>query len=253
MGLLDFHADHGFAGCSEALLRRLCQHMGWTATRSRAGMDAGHQLAVAAMLNMDNTLVEEEVVHRILGRHETDKWMPEVEDKDLEAVVRDTLLVGEQDEALRELSKRRSTVSAKALRPKVATMYKQAIQDLEKDFWKAGQEARRKKTQAAEKDGKKQKTQYDRVYNKLSATVDEKVKGMVPGNVHIWTDPKNGRWKVSYKTDVVKITRSISWTQVGENVAGKACVTQAWAWVEHHEGREPPGNLEERLSISFRS
>ena len=65
--------------------------MGWTATQS-PGTDAGHQLAIAAMMNVDNTLVEEDVVLRVLARHETEKWMPEADDKDLEAVVRDTLL-----------------------------------------------------------------------------------------------------------------------------------------------------------------
>ncbi|CAE7767164.1 Cdk12 [Symbiodinium sp. CCMP2592] len=173
MGTLDFHAEQG--------------------------VDAGHQLAVAAMLNMDNSLVEEDVVQRILARHQTDKWMPEVDDKDLEAVVRDTLLIGEQD--------------------KVCTMYKNAVSDLDKDFWKAGQDTRRRKTQKAEKDSKKLKQQYDRVYAKLNATTDELVKSMVPDTVQVWTDPKNGRWKVSYKTAVV----GHGWSTTKDVIHPKTC------------------------------
>ena len=224
--------------------------MGWTATQT-PGTEAGHQLAVAAMLNVDNSLIEEEVVMRVVARHETEKWMPEVDDKDLEAVVRDTLLIGEQDEALKELSKRRSTISAQALRPKVSTMYKKAVQDLDKDHWKKGHEARRAKTKEEDNKSKAFTKAYDRVYAKLNSTVDERVKSMLPSTVGIYTDQGNGRWKISFRTAAVQMARSISWTQVGQSAAARVCILQGWSWVEVHEGREAPGNLQERLQKAF--
>ena len=157
-------------------------------------------------------------------------------------------MIGEQDEALKELTRRRrSTVLAKVLRPKV--VYKKAIEDHNKDHWKRGQEARKKD---AEKTSSANKA-YDRVYTKLNSAVAERVKSMFPGSVGIYTDPPNGRWKLSYRTPAVHMTRSISWTQVGQANAARACVQQAWAWVEAHEGRDPPASLQERLCKAFPS
>ena len=105
--LLEFQALQGFARLSEATIRKVCEEMKWTISASPTGADEDHHLAVVGMLNLDTSLTEEEVVQRILHRQESDKLTPEADDQELEMIVRDTLLSGEQDQALKELTRRR--------------------------------------------------------------------------------------------------------------------------------------------------
>ena len=60
-------------------------------------------------------------------------------------IVRDTLLYGEQDQALKELTNRRTTVTARTLRPKVQQMYQRAAKDVKGWLDKKAVEARKSK------------------------------------------------------------------------------------------------------------
>ena len=115
---LQFEQGHRFADqadcwpCGVPLQSRLCWN--WRSVGAQTvpayGMEylerswrvnENHHLAVTAMLNIDPGLTLEEVVCRVCHRSEAEKWTPEAGDKELEAVVRDTLLTGDQDKALK--------------------------------------------------------------------------------------------------------------------------------------------------------
>ena len=245
--LVDFLAAQGFAGVSEPLLRKLCQACDWKTSDSPLQQEEGHHLAVTAMLHQDPTLTEEEVIQRICHRSEVEKWTPEASDKDLEEVVRDTLLVGDQDKALKELSRRKSQVSATALRPKVAKLYASAIKNIPSDKWKKAEPMRQEKIKAQVSDSKKGQKDIERIYAKLNSTVDEKMRCLLPDNVHAWPDQFNGRWRLSYRGPHGQAARSISWTQIGSKRAAAECVRQGWSWVEQHEGHVMPDKVVTKL------
>eukprot|EP00913_Durusdinium_trenchii_P031666 g29652.t2 len=87
-------------------------------------------------------LTEEEVVQKICFRSQVEKNTPDIDDPELEQVVRDTLLVGEQDQAL---TRRRGNLTAKTLRPKVRQMYQVAAKGVKAWSDKANVEARKAK------------------------------------------------------------------------------------------------------------
>ena len=168
--LLEFQALQGFARLSEATIRKVCEEMKWTISASPTGADEDHHLAVVGMLNLDTSLTEEEVVQRILHRQESDKLTPEADDQELEMIVRDTLLSGEQDQALKELTRRRTTVAAKSLRPKVQKMYQRAAMDVKGWLDKKAVEARKLKEKSVTGDAKAFDKNIERVYAQLNAS-----------------------------------------------------------------------------------
>lgn len=245
--LLEFQALQGFARLSEATIRKVCEEMKWTISASPTGADEDHHLAVVGMLNLDTSLTEEEVVQRILHRQESDKLTPEADDQELEMIVRDTLLSGEQDQALKELTRRRTTVTAKSLRPKVQKMYQRAAMDVKGWLDKKAVEARKLKEKSVTGDARAFDKNIERVYAQLNASVDEKMKALLPLNVRAWSDEKNGRWKLTYKGKYAQYGRSISWTSIGHSLAAAECVRQGWDWLDLHEGRTMPETVQAKL------
>ena len=245
--LLEFQALQGFAGLSETTIRKVCEEMKWTISASPTGTDEDHHLAVVGMLNLDTSLTEEEVVQRVLHRQETEKLTPEADDHELEMIVRDTLLYGEQDQALKELTNRRTTVTARTLRPKVQQMYQRAAKDVKGWLDKKAVEARKSKDKSETGNTKAFDKNIERVYAQLDASVDEKMKALLPINVRAWSDEKNGRWKLTYKGKYAQYGRSISWTSIGHSRAAVECVRQGWDWLDLHEGLTMPETVESKL------
>lgn len=83
----------------------------------------------------------------------------------------------------------------------------------------------------------------DRVYNQLSSNADKFLRKEAPDCVSIWTDPKNGRWKMSMR-GASEARRSISWTNMGEQVSSIIALRQAWDWAEQFGGRRTPAHLQ---------
>ena len=82
-GLLSFQTEHAFAGCSERLLRRISQRLGWKHPETNENFDAEHKWAVTEMLNWDKTLIPDEVVENVRRRHQAERTTPDVDDQDL--------------------------------------------------------------------------------------------------------------------------------------------------------------------------
>lgn len=245
--LIEFQAGRGFAGLSEATMRKVCQELKWNISPSPTGVDECHHLAVVGLLNHDPRLTEEEVVQKICFRSQVEKNTPDIDDPELEQVVRDTLLVGEQDQALRELTRRRGNLTAKTLRPKVRQMYQVAAKGVKAWSDKANVEARKAKEKKEVADGLTFQKNIERVYAKLKVPVDVQMKALLPAAVRAWSDQKNGRWKLTYKGLHVQFGRSISWTSIGHGRAAAECVRQGWQWLEVHEGRSMPESVETKL------
>ena len=249
-GLLSFQSDRGFAGCSEPLLRRLCQSQHWRQPEMLENLDAEHQWAVTAMLNWDKTLVPDEVVDNVVRRHQAERATPDLDDRDLEELVRDTMLAGDQDDALRELTRRRTTVTASSLRPSVYTMYKNVVAVLPADEWAKCDKLRKQKEKRMNAERKRAEKAYERSYAKLTGTIDERMRGLLPVTpvIRVWTDAKNGRWRLSFNNDVVHVGRSISWTLIGQTAAATEVVRQCWMWRERHDGIATPADLDKRIT-----
>ena len=254
--LLRFLTDQGFSGCSEPLLRRLHKHMGWTTPQPSQKFDAEHHWAISCMLNFDNTLILDEVVDSVVRRHQAERTVPDADDDELEAIIRDTMLVGDQDDALKELSKRRTPVTAKAVRGNVEDMYKNVARGIPAARWKKGEPSRKNKEKLAEQNRKAAVKAYDRKYDVLAENVDDRLRALLPAtssSIRVFTDHKNGRWRLSFNNDVVHVGRSISWTMVGQEQAAVEAVRQCWSWHETFQGAAPPVNLDERLRKAFSS
>lgn len=82
----------------------------------------------------------------------------------------------------------------------------------------------------------------DRIYKELSSSAEKFLRCEAPDCVSIWTDPKNGRWKMCMK-GVAEARRSISWTNMGEQDASIVVLRQAWGWVEQFGGRCMPAHM----------
>ena len=223
--------------------------MEWTIPEMVPGLEAEHQLAISGMMHVDPTLILEEVTQKVVHRHEAERWCPDVDDEDLEVVVRENLLQGEQDEALRELTRRKSNVTAASIKSDVKKSYQKSSEAVDPGRWRAADARRRAKEKDAENRAKQNGKMFDRVYNKLSSSIDERMRVLLPPVVNVYTDPKNGRWRMNYRNAVIQVARSISWTMIGERTAACEVVRQAWSWAEQHEGSAAPDNLETKLDM----
>ena len=251
---MTFHCDHGFAGCSEPLLRRLCQSLHYKHPENHdVNLDAEHQWAITAMLHWDKTLIPEEVVENVVRRHQSEKTTPELDDQDLEEIVRDTMLAGDQDDALRELTRRRTTVQASTLRAPVVKMYDKVVAVLPESEWTKYAPHRKRKEKTREAQRKQALKTYERSYAELAASVDDRMRALLPAApaIRVWTDAKNGRWRLSFNNDVVHAGRSISWTLIGQSAAAAEVVRQCWLWRDRYDGISAPSDLEDRLKKSF--
>ena len=177
-------------------------------------------------------------MQKICFRSQVEKNTPDIDDPELEQVVRDTLLVGEQDQALRELTRRRGNLTAKTLRPKVRQMYQVSAKGVKAWSDKANVEARKAKEKKEVADGLTFQKNIERVYAKLKVPVDVQMKALLPAAVRAWSDQKNGRWKLTYKGLHVQFGRSISWTSIGHGRAAAECVRQGLAVAGGTRGSE---------------
>ena len=50
--------------------------------------------------------------------------------------------------------------------------------------------------------------------------------------MHVLTDPKNGRWRLTWKSAEATEQRSVSWTSVGAKVAAEEVLKQGWVGAE---------------------
>ena len=80
---------------------------------------------------------------------------------------------------------------------------------------------------------------YDnRHYQKLNEVIDEYIRKGKPEHMHVLTDPKNGRWRLTWKSAEATEQRSVSWTSVGAKVAAEEVLKQGWDWSRTYSGRD---------------
>ena len=86
----------------------------------------------------------------------------------------------------------------------------------------------------AKQDGK-------RIYDAVVIDADAELKRLAPPQGVVWTDPKNGRWRVRYEGKAAA-RRSISWTLATSPKACAVALQQLWDWAMEFDGMMiPPG------------
>ena len=73
-------------------------------------------------------------------------------------------------------------------------------------------------------------------YDDVNEAMDNFIKKGKPEYLHVLTDAKNGRWRITWKSAEATEQRSISWTSVGAKLAAEEVLTQAWNWSVTHRG-----------------
>ena len=87
------------------------------------------RLAIACLLHVDPSLTKKETAARILKRAEVQQWScaGASSDADLEQMVKDTMLTGEQDKALKQLAARRSQETAVQVWARAERLYEAVL------------------------------------------------------------------------------------------------------------------------------
>ena len=85
-----------------------------------------------------------------------------------------------------------------------------------------------------------------RVYDLADKDADKALKENLPAQALAWCDSRNGRWRITYKGSVTH-QRSISWTELGMQVAYGVALDQAWQWAFETDAIPVPVAIEELL------
>ena len=85
-----------------------------------------------------------------------------------------------------------------------------------------------------------------RVYSQLEDDADKLLKTSAPPEARIWSDVKNGRWRLSWAAHSYH-RRSVSWTQIGSQVAALVALRQVWDWSMLRLDKGPPEHVENLL------
>lgn len=238
----------GFANISEDAMKKL--YVEWdidepTMTEA-AKEDVSLALSMGMLCNLDKKISEDEAVKRVLKyRFDDENWStcPKV---DLE-FMRDTILEGDREKISKVLEKDEVKITKRqAARQKFATaartLYNERRTTSTSGTAKASATTRKPTEKQVQAATAKIKAQGVRVYAALSSDSDATLKKELPPGVSVWTDEKNGRWKVRY-ADLPDCRRSISWTHVGGELAGLICLKQAWDWAECYAGAKTLAHL----------
>mgnify|MGYP001100774451 CR=1 FL=1 len=78
-----------------------------------------------------------------------------------------------------------------------------------------------------------------RIYKALCSNAGAELKRRGPPNGGVWTDDKNGRWRIRYTCPAFP-KRSISWTELGSSKAAGVALQQLWEWAGEFDGLDMP-------------
>lgn len=82
-----------------------------------------------------------------------------------------------------------------------------------------------------------------RIYAALDKDADRTLKTEAPADSIIWSDDKNGRWKLGYR-GLATARRSVSWTNVGQAAASVVALRQLWDWHTSSTSEVVPAHLQ---------
>jgi histidinol phosphatase-like enzyme len=149
------------------------------------------------------------------------------------------MLAADQEKALAQLAKKKAARrSAAQVRQQVSKTFEHITKSMTGPSFKKAVAARKEKEKLLAAAAKQRSADIKRVYADIGNNVDRAVKLGVPGNVRVWTDDKNGRWKLTYSTVFASAARSVSWTAIGQKRAAAEAVRQGWSWASTFEGIE---------------
>ena len=250
--LVEHHMSTGFAGLRESTLKRCSEELGVPDRSSGSGPEESN-LVVSLMLHINPLLSEDEVLSKVFSREEAAGCDVVGASESLEEVVRDTVLSSDADKV------RKVVLSAAEKRE--AGKLQKFKEGIAKSFWRIKdavpaavlKEAKSKKKAAGKEAepkkpaGKSKKPQeQSRIYDKLSADVDELLRRSLPPGCRVQTDEPNGRWKLAFEGGAT-CQKSFSWTACGAASACELAVEQAWAWSRSQTGKSMPADVAEEL------
>ena len=236
--LLDHLVSTGFAGVSEANLRNLYEDNAWAEPPvvPESADDVSMALSVHLICQLQPELTAQQALAIMLENKFADEEfveLPEMTDE----FMRDVILSNE----VHKLKEAHNTMTAKhKSRYDAVVKHRNAVNAC----FSASQSALGKAVPTTI--GKKLTPaalikQTERLYAAIGKDADKALMDQAPSEASIWTDVKNGRWRLAYSKQHVK--RSVPWTNVGEKVASVVALKQLWEWHETFSGSEIPTQL----------
>ena len=270
------HTKHGFSGIPEDVLKKMCNEWEVGVATVPKGVSEQQALQTALTLHHDPATTAEEVLAKVFdnsGALEgecSDEILEEVQQIMEDSVIqqdRDKILsiLKKSDQAKQNRQKSVESLTAyfeetvKVLPPAKAAERKKSLTKkptkkeaapVPKDK-KAEASSSQKKTQDRSMDPPCEPgSSYDnRHYQKLNEDIDEYLRKGKPENMHILTDPKNGRWRLTWKSAEATEQRSVSWTNVGAKLAGEEVLKQGWDWSRTYLGQDMPPEAKRWLEM----
>ena len=251
LSLLDYHVAHGYRNLSEPLLKQLIDDIGLVPPNiaEGEGIRPKDEYRMLLMIALDPKITEADAAARMLVDDELDglEGCTELMDIDQE-LVKDAVDPKDMDKFTDEQGKLEKTGSRASRRDggtlKLSTKLKSAFKVLKPSIdpdWHAPKPFKDKKPiKAAIIKAKK------RVYDLADKDADKALKENLPAQALAWCDSRNGRWRITYKGSVTH-QRSISWTELGMQVAYGVALDQAWQWAFETDAIPVPVAIEELL------
>lgn len=245
--LLTHHVTTGFLNISEATLRKLAKSQDWSEFGSLSGVPKEMSLVAHCMLNLSPGMLKEDFVDRVLAREQSQKYATDFLEEDMAALIRDTLEPEDQEKALNAV---RPDVKDKSLlRDSAGKVFDHAIKRLPKNKRDQGDATRKEFQKQDTKRSREAEKRARNIFAKPTSSADEILKACLPTLGHAYTDQFNGRWRLSYRRPGMSLTRSISWTAVGDRKAAAIAIQQLWGWCKEHNGSCVPEFAQSALDI----
>ncbi|CAJ1381595.1 unnamed protein product [Effrenium voratum] len=182
------------------------------------------------------------------GGVDAEKWTPEAGDKELEAVVRDTLLTGDQDKVLKELTSRKPSLSAKALRPKVRAMHNAVTRIIPADKWEKTEGVRRSKQKKDESGSSAFLKNIERVCAKVNSSVDDQTRRLFSHNCAGVDRPKERQVEIDIQNRACPSGSKRLMDKRWKSACCRGMRQAGLALVRLHEGNSMPDSVGARLT-----
>ena len=245
--VLEHHIINGFRNLGEAILKRMFDDMELVMP---AGVEKEEQnpkddYRMMMMLTLDPSLTEEQALDRLLAENDLDE---DCADDGLLDIDRDLVVDGIEPKDLvkfeDEQAKQMAQEDNKSKRDGVSKRVKKLKQSYAKikpcidpDWVKA----KKHKAPTAKALAKKKA----RIYEGLDKSKDKALRDHMPPKSAVFTDEKNGRWRIAYQGTTH--SRSVSWTVVGQQVAFGVALDQLWSWAFEASALEAPDEVKSVL------
>ena len=236
--LTQYHIERAFSGLSEFVLRCIYKDHGLDEPALADTEEVIPSLQVDLLVHFVKDLGEEKALSMVLrAAAEVTGLDEEAEAPTLEQL-RDTVQIQEQSkitDAQVTAKKKKQTDADRR-----TSLQQRFIESKTRisPGWKLPMKPKKVTVAAAKKAAA-------RVYADLDKSVDDFLRLHKPPLGAVWTDHKNGRWRISYDK---LVSRSMSWTKMNDKVAACVSIRQFWDWALEYDALRTPDHIEKILA-----